>query len=471
MRKAHCACDLLLEMPFIIKQDDLLDTHVELLAPAGNLDKLKLALAYGADAVYGGTSSFSLRNRSGKEFDAPSFAEGIAYAHARGKQVYCTVNGFPFHAQLGSYERHIAAMAELKPDAFIVASPGVVRMVRSIAPEIPIHLSTQANVMNVYDAHVYAEMGVRRIIAAREISLRDLEAIKHALPQMELEVFVHGAMCFAYSGRCLISALQTGRVPNRGSCANDCRFPYELYAHNRATGTTFLLEEHGVGTYIMNAKDLNLAAHIDEILSSGIVDSLKIEGRTKSSYYVGIVTRAYRHAIDDWYAGVFEAGRYQAELETTQNRGFTDAYLISRPFERTDTQSTVFTIRDGTHQVAALVREDGQTWRCKDKTCVGDRLEIVLPVGAVLAPIEHDYGTITFAAGTWWLTIKKLVATDGKTFACIHSGDLHDILLPAPVPGYTILRRDIQEAKAKKGLRPEAAAHQRYPQKGEEKHP
>ncbi len=442
---------------------------VELLAPAGNLDKLKLAFAYGADAVYGGTSSFSLRNRSGKEFDEESFAQGIGYAHSLGKKVYCTINSFPFNSQLGSYEKHIAKMAELSPDAFIVASPGVVRMARHIAPHIPIHLSTQANVMNLYDAEVYYEMGVRRIIAAREISLSDLKAIKEALPDLELEIFVHGAMCFAYSGRCLISALQTGRVPNRGSCANDCRFPYEIYAHNSETGTTFRLEENGVGTYIMNSKDLNLASHIDEILDSGVIDSLKIEGRTKSPYYVGIVTRAYRHAVDDYYAGQFEAGRYQQELDTTQNRGFTDAYLLSRPFERNDTQSTEFTIQDGTHQVAALVSREGTTWRCKDKTCVGDRVEIVLPVGAVLEPVENEYGTITFEEGKWWMEIKKIISTSGKEFECIHSGDERDIVLPAKLPGYTILRRDIREAKAKKGLRPDPSGHQRNTPKGEEK--
>ncbi len=443
--------------------------RTELLAPAGNLDKLKLAFAYGADAVYGGVSSFSLRMRSGKEFDVESFAEGIAYAHDRGKQVYCTVNSFPFNAQLGSYERHIAQMAELKPDAFIVASPGVVRMTSQIAPQIPIHLSTQANVMNVYDAQVYYDMGVRRIIAAREISLSDLAAIKEALPDLEIEIFVHGAMCFAYSGRCLISALQTGRVPNRGSCANDCRFPYEIYAHNTETGTTFRLEENGVGTYIMNSKDLNLASHIDTILESGIIDSVKIEGRTKSPYYLGIVTRAYRHAIDDWYAGQFDAQRYEAEIATTQNRGFTDAYLLHRPFERNDTQSTEFTIQDGTHQVAALVSESGTTWRCKDKTCLGDRIEIVLPVGAVLEPVDNEYGTITFEGGTWWLEVKKLVATNGREFECIHSGDEREILLPAPMPGYTILRRDIREAKANKGLRPDPSGHQRNTPKGEER--
>ena len=425
----------------------------ELLAPAGNLEKLKIALNYGADAVYGGTSTFSLRIRSGKEFDMDSFTEGIDYTHQRGKKVYVTINSFPFNSQIKLYENHIAKMAELKPDALIIASPGVVKMAAKIAPGIPLHLSTQANVMNALDAQVYFDLGVQRIIAAREISLKDCEAIKQVIPELELEIFVHGSMCFAYSGRCLISALQKGRVPNRGSCANDCRFPYEIYAHNPETNTTFRLEEESeVGTYIMNAKDMNMASHIDEILASGVIDSLKIEGRTKSPYYAGVVTKAYRHAIDDYYAGDFDATRYQAELETTQNRGFTDAYLISRPFEKDDTQSHDFTIQNGTHQVAALVSEDGKSWKCKDKTCVGDSVEIVLPVGASVELEDNEYGKIEERDGGYWLTFKKIVSTTGKEFECIHSGDLNNIILPTTLPGYTILRRGIDEALEKKGL-------------------
>jgi len=425
----------------------------ELLAPAGNLEKLKIALAYGADAVYGSTSTFSLRIRSGKEFDMDSYAEGIAYAHERGKKVYSTVNSFPFNSQLKLYENHIAKIAELKPDALIVSSPGVVAMARKIAPNIPIHLSTQANVMNVLDAQVYYDMGVERIIVAREISLKDCEAIKKVLPDLELEIFVHGSMCFAYSGRCLVSALQTGRVPNRGSCANDCRFPYEIYAHNPETNTTFRLdEEEGIGTYIMNSKDMNMASHVDEILASGVIDSLKIEGRTKSPYYAGVVTKAYRQAIDDYYAGKFDASKYQKELHTTQNRGFTDAYLLSKPFERNNTQSHGFTIQDGTHQVAGLVSEDGLTWRCKDKTCVGDRVEIVLPVGVTIEEMENEECRVTKEGESFFIEFKKIVSTTGKEFKCIHSGDLNDIVLPVKLPSYTILRRGIAEAKAKKGL-------------------
>jgi len=425
----------------------------ELLAPAGNLEKLKIALSYGADAVYGGTSTFSLRIRSGKEFDMESYHQGIEYAHALGKKVYTTINSFPFNSQLKLYENHIAKMSELNPDALIVSSPGVVKMARRIAPNIPIHLSTQANVMNVLDAEVYYDMGVERIIVAREISLKDCEAIKKVLPKLELEIFVHGSMCFAYSGRCLVSALQTGRVPNRGSCANDCRFPYDIYAHNRETNTTFRLdEEPDIGTYIMNAKDMNMASHVDEILASGVIDSLKIEGRTKSPYYAGVVTKAYRHAIDDFYAGDFVEERYQKELHTTQNRGFSDAYLISKPFERNNTQSHNFTIQDGTHQVAALVSEDGKTWRCKDKICVGDSIEIVLPMGVTLDEMENDACKIEKKDDAFYITFKKIVSTTGKEFESIHSGDLNNIILPIQLPSYTILRRGIAESKKSKGL-------------------
>ena len=198
---------------------------------------------------------------------------------------------------------------------------------------------------------------------------------------------------------------------------------------------------------------MNIASHIDEILASVVIDSLKIEGRTKSPYYAGVVTKAYRHAIDDFYAGNFDESRYQAELNTTQNRGFTDAYLISRPFEKNDTQSHGFTIQNGTHQVAALVSEDGKSWRCKDKTCVGDSVEIVLPVGATVELVDNEYGKIEEKDGKYWLTFKKIVSIGGKEFNCILSGDLNDIILPATLPCYTILRRGIDEALSKKGLR------------------
>ena len=415
--------------------------RVELLSPAGTLEKLKIAIDFGADAVYGGVSHFSLRIRAGKEFSFEEFAEGIEYAHTRGKKVYATINGFPFNSQLSLLKKHILKMAELKPDAFIVATPGVLKLCHELVPDMPLHLSTQANVMNVLDAKVYYDMGATRIITAREISLRDLVEIKKELPDLELEVFVHGSMCFAYSGRCLISTLQSGRVPNRGSCANDCRFPYEIYAANPETGTLFRLEEDdGVGTYIMNSKDLNLASHIKEILDTGVVDSIKIEGRTKTSYYAAVTAKAYRMAIDDYYNGVNDIEKYQYELNSLQNRGYTDAYLISRPFEKHDTQSLDFTMQLGTHQVSGQVEEDGEFFLCKYKTLPNDELEIVAPLGSIIKIVDNEIGKTYEREGRYYLVLKQLIAKNKKVWEEVHSGNTNPIMLPTKLPPYTFLR-------------------------------
>ena len=415
--------------------------RVELLSPAGTLEKLKIAFDFGADAVYGGVSHFSLRIRSGKEFSMEEFKEGIEYARARGKKVYATINGFPFNSQLSLLKKHIVAMGELKPDAFIVATPGVLKLCHDLVPDMPLHLSTQANVMNVLDAQIYHEMGATRIITAREISLKDLVAIKKELPNLELEVFVHGSMCFAYSGRCLISTLQSGRVPNRGSCANDCRFPYEMYAANPETGTLFRLEEEeGVGTYVMNSKDLNLASHMKEILDSGVVDSVKIEGRTKTAYYAATTAKAYRMAIDDYYEGKFEEQKYQYELQSLQNRGYTDAYLISRPFEKHDTQSLDFTMQLGTHQVSGVVNAEGTHFLCKYKTLPNDEMEVVFPLGSKVAIVDNEVGTTYEKDGLFYLKMKKLQAKNGKILEEIHSGNTNEILLPTSFPAFTFFR-------------------------------
>ncbi len=414
---------------------------VELLSPAGTLEKLKIAIDFGADAVYGGVSHFSLRIRSGKEFSMEDFKEGIDYAHARSKKVYTTINGFPFNSQLNLLKKHIVAMAELKPDAFIVATPGVLKLCHDLAPDMPLHLSTQANVMNVLDAQIYHDMGATRIIAAREISLKDLKEIKKEIPQLELEVFVHGSMCFAYSGRCLISTLQSGRVPNRGSCANDCRFPYEIYAANPETGTLFRLEEDdGVGTYIMNSKDLNLASHIQEILDSGAVDSIKVEGRTKTAYYAATTAKAYRMAIDDYYEGKIDSDKYQYELQSLQNRGYTDAYLVSRPFERHDTQSLDFSMQLGTHQVSGVVNEEGTHMLCKYKTMPNDELEIVAPLNSKIEIVDNEIGSTYEKDGRLYLKFKQLLSQKGKVLDEVHSGNLNPITLPTSFPSYTFFR-------------------------------
>ena len=419
-----------------------MNNKTELLSPAGNLEKLKIAFAYGADAVYGGVSHFSLRIRSGKEFTMETFKEGIDYAHSLGKKVYATVNGFPFNSQIELLKKHIADIAALKPDALIVATPGVVQLCREIAPDIDIHLSTQANVMNYLDAKVYWDMGVKRIIAAREISLKDVEEIKRRLPELEIEVFIHGSMCFAYSGRCLVSAVQMGRVPNRGSCANDCRFEYTLYAGNEDHGTLFRLEEQpDVGTYIFNAKDMNLASHVDEILKSGAVDSLKIEGRTKSPYYAAITAYTYRMAIDDFYNDKFDASKYQRELNTTKNRGFTDAYLIHKPFEKHGTENHDYALSAGSYEVTGLVVEDEEHFMCKYKVFPNDEIEIFTPLDTVIQTCDNEIGSIYQKDdGKYYIKFKKIITQSEKELDAVHSGNTNPIKLPTKLPYMTMFR-------------------------------
>ncbi|MWV61579.1 U32 family peptidase [Helicobacter saguini] len=382
------------------KESKTQSKKVQLLSPAGNLEKLKIALDFGADAVYGGVSHFSLRNRSSKDFSLADFQKGIDYAHKKNKKVYVTINGFPFNSQIDSLKNHIALMRDLHPDAFIVAAPGVIKLAKQIAPNVPIHLSTQANVLNVLDAQVFYDMGVKRIVAAREISLNDCIIIKEQIPQLEIEIFVHGSMCFAFSGRCLISALQHGRVPNRGSCANDCRFDYEYYVRNAAddslvrfygdemyvknpdNGVIMRLEqEQEIGTHIFNAKDLNLASELSAILESNAIDALKIEGRTKSSYYAGLTARTYALALSDFYARRGSRDSlYQYELHTLKHRGFTQGYIVHRPFQRLDTQNTMSAISDGDFQVCAEVDSSGSFGLCKHTLKAGQWAEIIAPL-------------------------------------------------------------------------------------------
>lgn len=415
----------------------------ELLSPAGNFEKLKIALAYGADAVYGGVSHFSLRIRSGKEFDYESFEEAIKYTHSKNKKIYVTINGFPFNNQIKLLSRHIEKIANMNPDAIIVSTPGVIKLSRQIAPQIPIHLSTQANVLNYLDAEVYYELGVERIIAAREISLKDLIKIKEHLPKLELEIFVHGSMCFAYSGRCLISSVQSGRVPNRGSCANDCRFDYTLYAENPDNGTLFKIEQDEGGTHIMNAKDMNMSSHVDEILQSGVIDSLKIEGRTKSPYYAAVTARTYRMAIDDFYKNSYDAKKYEDELNTTKNRGFSDAYLVQRPHEREDTQNLETAISDGTYEVSGLVLEDGEHFMCKYKTYPSVEIEMILPQNLEIQEMENELGRIYMRDAKPYIMFYKIITNTDKELESVHSGYTLPIRLPAPLPAFTIMRQKI----------------------------
>ncbi len=416
----------------------------ELLAPAGDFEKLKIAIEYGADAVYAGVSHFSLRCHSGKEFDYETFKEAVDYAHKRGVKVYATVNSFPFENQLPLVEEHIKRLKEIGVDAMIISTIGVMKKAREIAPEIDIHVSTQANALNSWDYEAFRDLGAKRIIAARESSLKDLVKIKEKVPDIEIEIFVHGAMCFAYSGRCLLSAVQFGRNPNKGSCANDCRYPYVLYAENPETGKMFKLEEYSDGTYIMNAKDLCLIEHIPEILKSGAIDSLKIEGRTKAPYYVGVITKAYREAIDEFLkTGKCDCKKYLDEILTTKNRGLTDAYLVKRPYERDDTQNLETSLTYGEWQVSGIVNEDEETFMCKYKTFPGDEVEIVAPKNAKISECENEIGKIYNDNGKWKLKFYKIVTKNGKELDAVHSGNLNPIKLPCKLPYLTFLRKKV----------------------------
>ncbi|MDR1450810.1 MAG: U32 family peptidase [Helicobacteraceae bacterium] len=414
---------------------------MELLSPAGDPTKLRIALAFGADAVYGGVSHFSLRTRSSKEFSPQTFGEAIAYAHTLDKKVYVTANGFPFNSQIKLFENHLAQMRDLSPDAFIVSSVGATRLAKKIAPDIPIHLSTQANVLNTLDAEAYFDLGVKRIIAAREASLKDLEAIKAALPTLEIETFVHGSMCFAYSGRCLISSLQTGRAANRGSCANDCRLPYKIFVENPETKTLLRVEESEEGSYIFNAKDLNMIAHLKTIAESGAVDSVKIEGRTKSGYYVACATKAYRTALDDIENGRFEPPRYLSELATAKNRGFTDGFLIKRPFEKNADQNLATSQSDGTRQVTAIVGEDGETFRALGSIATREEMEVLAPPQSKIALADNERGQIYKRGDQLFLRLRQIVTTSGKSLNEIHSGNPNAVLLPTPLPPYSFARK------------------------------
>jgi len=417
----------------------------EILAPAGDFEKLKIAIEYGADAVYAGVSHFSLRCHSGKEFNYENFKEAVDYAHQRGVKVYATVNSFPFENQLPLVEDHIKKLKEIGVDAMIASTLGVIAKIKELAPEIDIHLSTQANALNSWDYKAYRDFGVSRIIAARETSLNDLIKIKEKVPDVEIEIFIHGAMCFAYSGRCLLSAVQFGRNPNKGSCANDCRYPYVLYAQNPETGKLFKLEEYSDGTYIMNAKDLCLIEHIPKILEAGVIDSLKIEGRTKAPYYVGVVTKAYKQAVEEYLkTGKCDCKKYLNEILTTKNRGLTDAYLVKRPYERDDTQNLETSLTYGEWQVSGIVTEDGEHFMCKYKTYPGDVVEIVAPKNDKITPCKNEIGEIFFKDGKWYLKFNKIVTKSGKVLDSVHSGNQNPIKLPCKLPYLTFLRKKVK---------------------------
>ena len=300
----------------------------ELLSPAGNLEKLKVACHFGADAVYFAGKQFGLRAYAGN-FTESEMQEAFSYLHSIGKKGYVTVNVFPYDEDIPALREHLAFLSAVKADGIIVSDPGVVSLAKQVAPSLELHLSTQANTLNSYAAAFWADMGVKRIVLARELSIDRIKKIRDSLdPSVEIECFAHGAMCISYSGRCLLSNYLSGRDNYKGECVQACRWNYVLHEKSRDS-REFLIEEDERGAYIMNSHDLKTIGFLDELIKAGVV-SFKIEGRMKTAYYVASVTDAYRRALDaaaENLDGYVCRPEWEEELSLCSNRGFTSGFM------------------------------------------------------------------------------------------------------------------------------------------------
>ncbi len=371
----------------------------ELLAPAGTLEKLRYAYAFGADAAYAGIPYFSLRARF-NEFSLEDLQTGLDLARSQGKKLYLTANVFARNRKIPAFLERLEEWAALKPDALIMSDPGLMLMVRERHPELPIHLSVQANCMNWEAVRFWARQGVERVILSRELTLEEIRTIKEKVPEVELESFVHGAICIAYSGRCLMSSYMSYRDANQGVCDNSCREKFNvLLEDRRSPGEFYQMDEDEHGTYIMNAKDLRLVEHLREIVEAGVC-SLKLEGRTKSLYYVSMVTRAYRMAIDDLMAGRGFDPRVLEEFDKIPNRGYHKGFLLGSPGadgQNYETSSS-FVSRQN---FGGLLRPEAAKYpgwipvEIRGPVNRGDRCELITPEGAVgfvAAAIRDDEG-------------------------------------------------------------------------------
>jgi putative protease len=428
----------------------LLHKSPELLLPAGDLDRMRAAFDYGADAVYAGQPRYSLRARN-NDFKLENLRLGIAEAHARGKKFLVASNILPHNDKLKRYLADMAPVVEMKPDALIMADPGLIMMVRERWPELPIHLSVQANTVNFAGVKFWQKQGLKRVILSRELSLAEVAQIRQECPDMELEVFVHGALCIAYSGRCLLSGYFNHRDANQGTCTNACRWDYKvggafedeagqaqaiqfdfkkaveqadqdfasaggterhpladrtyLIEESQRPGELMPIQEDEHGTYIMNSKDLRAVEHVQRLVEIG-VDSLKIEGRTKSRYYVSRAAQVYRRAIDDAVAGRSFDPTLLAELDGLSNRGYTSGFYQRHRSQDTQNYLDGHSKARRSQFVGEVRSIDEQGWadiEVKNRFEVGDRLEIIHPSGNTLLELNEMRGKdgepVTAAAG------------------------------------------------------------------------
>ncbi len=404
---------------------------IELLAPAGDLEKLKTAIDYGADAVYLGGEAFGLRKAS-KNFSIEKIKEGVAYAHARGRKVHVTLNIIPHDKDFDGLDEYLHALEEAEVDAVIVADPGIFMRVKK-ASKLPIHMSTQGSLTNSETVRFWRDLGAERVVLARELTLDEIRAIEKDVDGVEIETFVHGAMCMSYSGRCLMSNYMTGRDANQGDCAQPCRYKYHLVEENRP-GEYFPIESTEEGSFILNSKDLCMIEHIDELIEAGI-RSLKIEGRVKSAYYLATVIRAYRMAIDAYYTDPKNYRydpRWLEEIKKVSHRDFTTGFYYGEAKGPEGISDSVTYIKDYDF-VGVVLDYDPETKRAtieqRNRIFVGDEVEVFGP--------GKDYFT--------W-TIEDMVDEAGTPLEVANKArQVFTAAIPHPVEAKDMIRKKVED--------------------------
>ena len=366
-----------------------MNRHPELLIPASSLEVLKTAVAFGADAVYIGGEAYGLRAKA-KNFSMEEMAEGIRFAHEHGIKVYVTANILAHNGDLAGAEAYFRELQKIRPDALIIADPGLVLTAREVCPDIDIHISTQANNVNYKTFQFWQEQGASRVVTGRELSLQEIREIREHIPDsLEIETFVHGAMCISYSGRCLMSSYLAGRDANQGACTHPCRWKYSVVEETRP-GEYMPVYENERGTYIFNSRDLCMIEHIPELLESGI-DSFKIEGRMKTALYVAAVARTYRKAIDDYFDSEEKyranMGWYKEEIAKSVHRQFSTGFYFGKPDETAQIYDSSTYVNEYVYLgMAEEVDGDGRIRiEQKNKFCVGDQIEVMKPDGRNLS--------------------------------------------------------------------------------------
>ena len=406
--------------------------ELELLIPAGSLDVLKTAVIYGEDAVYIGVEAFGLRAKA-KNFTKEDMKEGIAFAHERGVKVYVTANILAHNEDLPGVEEYFEEMKEVRPDALIISDPGVFAIARKILPDMELHVSTQANNTNYGTFLFWYNQGAKRVVTARELSLQEIKEIRDRIPEdMEIESFIHGAMCISYSGRCLLSNYFVGRDANQGACTHPCRWKYSVVEETRP-GEYMPVYENERGTYIFNSKDLCMIEHIPEMIEAGI-DSFKIEGRMKTALYVATVARTYRKAIDDYLESPekYRANMewYKAEIGKCTYREFTTGFYFHKPDATTQIYDSNTYVKNYTYiGTVETVFEDGSfQMEQKNKFTVGETIEIMKPDGRNLA-----------------VTVEEIRNEEGEQMeSAPHPKQILRVRLSETPKAYDILRRSEQ---------------------------